>query len=144
MTIHAESVNYWKTSKSSFDTWMSKIIKEIESVNGDVIQHAVVSNKLSGGILIQFALGDDTFEIKFPILPCENDTDTNRNAAKIQAVTALYHSVKDKVVYAKFMGLRVAFGHYLKLEDGRTVEDVLTSGGRVDFGLFLPSGQSTE
>lgn len=138
---YAEEVNYWKTSKSSTDTWMEKIRAEIETVGGVVQANGQFEQHEQIVFMIKFVIGDDTYEVRFPTLPVKNDTPSNRTAAKVQALTAVYHDVKSKCVLAKFMGIRFAFHSYLRLADGRTAGE-LASGDIAEKMPRLQEGES--
>lgn len=140
---YAEDINYWRTSKSSTDTWMEKIRKEIESIGGVVNANGQFEQNGQTVFLIQFAIGDDTFEVRFPTLPLKKESSSNRTAAKIQALTALYHDVKAKCVLAKFTGIRFAFHSYLRLGDGRTAGEITAGEIASDMPRFLPSPSDT-
>ncbi len=88
--IHAESVNYWKTSKSSPDTWMEKTKRQIEKLGGQVLMEGFgresVTNRAA--FVLAFAIGEDRFKVVWPVLPSKSG---NEKAAKVQAVTMLYH-----------------------------------------------------
>jgi hypothetical protein len=120
---YAENVNYWKTGKSSPDTWLEKAKTEIKRVGGVVAGSVIVSDDLTGraGFMLAFQLGDDQFKMVWPVLKTKTD---NLKAARIQAATALYHEVKAACVKLKFLGARSAFFAYLLLDDGRTASEV--------------------
>jgi hypothetical protein len=119
--VYAEEVNYWRTSSSSPDTWLDKTIKLIKSIGGEVDRHAIMNTKESSVIFISFSIEGDSYEITFPVLPCKKESDATLKSAKVQASTALYHSVKAKIVYAKFLGVRAAFIDNLLLSDGKPI-----------------------
>lgn len=125
--IYAEEVNYWKTSKSSTDTWMDKIKSEIDSIGGVVEMSGHFEQHGQTVFMIRFVIGDNTYDVRFPTLPVKVDSAANRKAAKIQALTAVYHDVKSKCVLSKFVGIPFAFHSYLRLSDGRVAGE-LTSG----------------
>lgn len=119
----AESVNYWKTGKSSPDSWLEKAKMEIGRVGGIIAGSAIVSDEIAGryAFMLAFSLGQDKFKLTWPVLKSKTN---NLKAARIQAATALYHEVKSACVKLKFLGARSAFFAYLILEDGRTASEV--------------------
>lgn len=118
----AENVNYWKTGKSSADSWLDKTKAEIKAVKGQVVGSGSFSEDITGraGFMIAFQLGGDNFTIKWPVLQSKTG---NHRAAQVQAATALYHEVKAACVKVKFLGARSAFFAYLMLPDGRTASE---------------------
>lgn len=48
MTVYAEAVNYWQTSKTSSDTWLDKAKKEINAAGGQVLGEGFISEALTG------------------------------------------------------------------------------------------------
>lgn len=122
-SVHAESVNYWQTSRSSPDTWLEKAKREITKVGGSVIGEGFVSDSIKSSYLLAFQIGDDQFRMIWPVLKSKGG---NLRTARIQAATALYHEVKAACVKAKFLGSRTAFFAFLMLPDGRTASQVAT------------------
>ena len=121
--MYAEDVNYWKTGRSSADTWLEKAKKEIKSVGGQVVGSGSFSEDLTGraGFMLAFRLDGEDFTIKWPVLKSKSG---DFLAAQRQAATALYHEVKAACVKVKFLGARSAFFAYLMLPDGRTASEV--------------------
>jgi hypothetical protein len=73
--------------------------------------------------MLAFKFSDEHFKAVWPVLPTKGG---NERAARIQAVTMLYHDVKARAVAAKVLGIRAAFFSYLLLPDGRTAAEVAT------------------
>jgi len=121
---YAENVNYWKTGRSSADTWIDKAKREIASIGG-TIQGDMMINEENGrsGFMIVFSIGDDKYRLMWPVLESKSGS---VKAARVQAATALYHDVKAKCVAAKFHGARTAFFAHLQLPDGRVASTVAT------------------
>lgn len=121
--VYAEDVNYWKTGKSTPDTWLEKAKTEIKRVGGVIAGSAIVSDEMAGryAFMLAFSLGSDHFKLAWPVLKSKTG---NLKAARIQAATALYHEVKASCVKVKFLGARSAFFAYLMLDDGRTTSEV--------------------
>jgi len=120
---YAEDINYWKTSKSSPDTWMDKTKRQIKQLGGDVLMEGFGSEPTTGraAFMLGFEIGGDKFKIVWPVLPSKSG---NEKAARIQAATMLYHDVKAKCVSAAVLGTRAAFFSFLMLPDGRTASEV--------------------
>lgn len=141
MTVYAESVNYWKTSKSrSAETWIDLAKREIVSIGGKVLSEAFGADATGkSAFMLNFCIGSDTFKIVWPALPSKTKND---KAAKIQAATLLYHDVKHKVVMAKIKGVRTAFFEYFLLPDGQTAAQV-AGDQLLSFApiMMLPSGK---
>lgn len=118
MSVEAEDVNYWKTSKTSPDTWIEKAKREIERAGGVVLREAF--GRESGGqaaYMLEFKLGNDAFKVIWRVLPSRTG---NERAARVQAATMLYHDIKARSISAKVLGTRSAFFAYLALPNGRT------------------------
>lgn len=120
--MHAEDVNYWKTGRSSTDSWLEKAKKEIRAADGQVVGSGSFSEDITGraGFMLAFRLDGEDFTIKWPVLQSKTG---NHRAARVQSATALYHEVKTSCVKLKFKGARSAFLAYLMLPDGRTAEE---------------------
>lgn len=122
--MYAEDVNYWKTSKTSPDTWLAKAKREIIRAGGEVLGEAFGSEQ--GGrsaFMLAFKFSGEEFKVIWPVLPSKSG---DNRAARIQAATMLYHDVKARAVSAKVIGPRAAFFSYLMLSDGRTASQVAT------------------
>lgn len=121
--IHAESVNYWKTSRTSPDTWMEKTKRQIEKLGGQVLMEGFGRESATNqaAFVLAFAIGEDRFKVVWPVLPSKSG---NEKAAKTQAATMLYHDVKAKCISAAVLGARAAFFSFLMLPDGRTAMEV--------------------
>lgn len=120
---YAETVNYFRTSKSSASTWLARARAEIVKVGGDILGYAsgfdVIHNRAAH--MLAFQIGVDNFKLVWPVLPSESG---DERAAEIQAATMLYHDVKARCVSAKVLGGRAAFFSYLMLPDGRSASQV--------------------
>lgn len=122
MTIYADDVNYFKTGKSSPDTWLQKSKSEIESIGGKVLSELSGTVNGKSAFMISFSLQDSLFKITYPVLKPRDSED--EYAAKRQAATAMYHDIKARCVSMKFHGAKVAFHAYLVLGDGRTAGEL--------------------
>lgn len=115
---YAEQCNYWKTSKTSPDSWIEKTIGLIERFGGEILASGFGNEHMSGraAYMIRFSVDSETFRIVWPVLSSEaNDT----FSARRQAATMLYHDVKAKCVAAQVLGARVSFFAWVELPDGR-------------------------
>lgn len=123
--IHAESVNYWKTSRTSSDTWIEKTKRQIEKLGGQVLMEGFGRESATNraAFVLAFAIGEDRFKVIWPVLPSKGG---NEKAARIQAATMLYHDVKAKCISSAVLGARAAFFSFLMLPDGRTAMEVST------------------
>ena len=123
--LYAEDVNYWKTSKSSPDTWIDRTKRQIEHLSGQVLMEGFGSEPITGraAFMLAFEIGGDKFKAVWPVLPSKSG---NEKAARIQAATMLYHDVKAKCISAAVLGVRAAFLSFLLLPDGRTTAEMST------------------
>ena len=121
---YAEDINYWKTGRSSPDTWIAKTERQIQSLDGKVLAEAFGKDASgNSAFMLAFEIGEDKFKVIFPVLPSKSG---NEGAARIQAATMLYHDIKSKCISATVLGTRAAFFSYLLLTDGKTTTDFET------------------
>lgn len=120
---YAEDINYWKSGKSTPDTWLDKCENIIEQLGGTVHLRAKGKMEDREAFLMEFSFGDERFRILFPVLPQKKD---DPKAAQRQAATLLYHDVKARSLRASIFGNKPAFFDFLILEDGRTVSQLNT------------------
>jgi len=120
--VWAENINYWKTGRSSPDTWIAKARRELESVGGVVTGEGFGQDTRTGraAYMLAFELEDLPYRIVWPVLLSKNG---DHLAARRQAATALYHDVKARCVSLRFLGSGAMFG-YLVLPDGRQAATV--------------------
>lgn len=114
----AETLNYWKTGKSSAKSWLDKTEALIEQFGGEV---SVVAKGKEGGqiaYLIDFTFPPDRFRLIWPVLPTRGG---DIAAAERQAATMLHHDVKARAMRVAVMGVRAAFIDALLLDSGQTV-----------------------
>lgn len=137
--IYAEDLNYWKTSRSSVDSWLDKCEKEIEVAGGYINSRAVATQNGKTALLLEFALGGDNYRVIWEVLPTKTGKQADVNAAKVQAVTMLYHDIKNSCVKAKVRGFRRAFAEYLCLPNGQTIADAVQADVISIPSLLLPS-----
>jgi len=117
--LDAEDLNYWKTGKSSPDTWVGRAKRQIEDLGGIVVAEAFGNEPLTGrsAYMLSFVFGEDRFKIAWPVLHSRTG---NESAARIQAATFLYHTVKALCLSATVLGPRAAFFSFLILPSGQT------------------------
>lgn len=123
---YAEDLNFWKSGKSTPDTWLDKAESEIEKHGGTVFLRAQGKDPQTGNeaYLLQFEFAPDQFKAVWPVLPTRNEKDNP--AARRQAATMLYHDVKNKCLKSSIFGARVAFFEYLQLPDGQNITQMST------------------
>ena len=123
--LYAEDVNYWKTSKSSPDTWIDRTKRQIERLGGQVLLEGFGSEPITGraAFMLTFVVNNDRFKIVWPVLPSKGG---NEKATRVQAATMLYHDIKAKCISAAVLGTRAAFFSFLMLPDGRTTAEMST------------------
>ncbi len=121
----ANTVPYFKTSKTPADQWIDRAMAEIKKVKGIIEGHAFGSETGSGraAYMIAFRLGDDHFRLTWPVLPSRSGEE---RAAQTQAATLLFHDVKAMCVKAAVFGVRSAFFQHLLLPDGREAHQAAT------------------
>ena len=124
----AKDLPYWKTGKSSPESWVHKACQEIKRAGGAIyfclpsamqggrIAHVIGFSRDVTSLESTFAPGDD-FKLVWPVLA--HDPGDVVNATR-QAATMLYHDVKSRCVAARVFGARWAFTAELVLPDGRT------------------------
>jgi hypothetical protein len=121
---YGESVNYWKTSRTSPDTWLERARKEITNIGGQVLTEAFGSEPTTGraAFMLTFVIKEDHYKVVWPVLPTKNKGE--EKAARIQAATFLYHDIKAKCLSAAILGARTSFFSYLMLLNGKTAADI--------------------
>jgi len=122
--IIIENLPFWKTSRSSPDTWIDRTVDLIKKFDGELLNQAQGTDHKSGraAFLIVFKLQGDTFKIVFPVLKPQKDSDAR--SAKVQAATILYHDVKSRLISAKILGARNVFFGNLLLKNGATAAEL--------------------
>lgn len=119
---NAEDINYWKTGKSTPDTWLDKAEKVINDLGGEVVLRALGKVEDRSGFLMDFKFGDEKFRAVWPVLPVKNDKDIK--AAERQAATMLFYDVKSRSIRAAVFGVRNAFFDFILLENNHTVSQL--------------------
>jgi hypothetical protein len=114
----AESLNYWKTSRTAPSTWIEKAKEEIDKIGGSVLAEAFGREESTGraAYMLAFEIEGERFKVVWPVLPTRTG---NEGAARRQAATMLFHDVKQRCISAQVLGARRAFFTYLQLPDGR-------------------------
>jgi hypothetical protein len=117
--LYADDLPYWQTGKkSSPDDWMDKARAILERLGGKVLAQATARDANDRQVyMMAWRIGGDMFRLEWPVLPSKRG---NMGAARIQAVTMVYHYVKEAAINAAIMGTRAAFLAHLVLPDGRT------------------------
>lgn len=141
---YAETINYWKTSKSSPDEWIRRACNVIEKHTGRVNIHAFGKDGSGNeAYMIQFTLAEIEFKAIWPILPVRYKED--KLAARRQAATLLHHDIKAKCLESTVKGAKVAFFEYLLLPDGRTASEAtlpeLLQGIPLEISQYRTSGR---
>jgi len=136
--MHAEDVNYWKTSRTAPDVWLAKAKREVIRAGGEVVAEGFGSDNAGrAAYMLAFTFGLERFKAVWPVLPSKSG---DERAARIQAATMLYRDVKSRCVAAKVLGLRSAFFSYLLLPDGRVAAELATPELTQAFPKFLTGG----
>lgn len=114
--------HYYKTSRTSPDSWLMRIEELIEQHGGRVLGHGYGRNGADSreAYVFQFELDGERYKIVWPVLP----TEKSKVAARIQATTLMYHDVKQKIVSSQVLGNRAAFFQYLMLPNGYTASEI--------------------
>jgi hypothetical protein len=133
--INAEDLgHFYLTSKSSPDSWLDKIEALIRGHSGKVLARAFSQAEGRAAYLLGFELDGERYKVVWPVLPTKRSIE----AARVQAVTLMYHDIKAKLMTALVLGNRTAFFPYLLLPDGRhTVVEVADP----DLAAMLPDLQ---
>jgi len=76
--------------------------------------------------LLGFHVGGEAYKIVWPVLPVKRPDNTSGQAARLQAATFVWHSVKAKCSDAAVLGFRSAFAGNLVCANGRTVAEIAT------------------
>lgn len=121
MLPFGDELPYWKTSKSSADSWVAKTIELLKKLGAKNISEAFASSGGVSSFVIVFHAGDEMFRVVWPVLRVRQPE--NQTAARIQAATLMYHDCKAKAVAAKALGLRTAFIGQLVLPNNCTVQE---------------------
>ena len=116
----AESLNYWKTSRTAPSTWIDRAKEEIDKIDGSVVAEAFGREEATGraAYMLAFEIDGEQFKVVWPVLPTRTG---NEGAARRQAATMLFHDVKQRCISAQVLGARRAFFTYLQLSDDRIV-----------------------
>ena len=120
---YADSLNYWKTSRSSPDTWIERARRHIEKLGGVILGEAFGRNAEGrSAYMLTFEVDGSRFRVVWPVLPVKKKND--EYAARVQAATMLCHDIKAKCLTAKVLGARSAFFPYMLLPDGRQISSL--------------------
>ena len=129
---YAETMPYWKTSKSGVETWLDKTEKMIIDISGDV--HTRINGKSNGieAIMFGFRIASDEFKLLWPVLPVKEEKD--KASAQRQAATMIWHDTKARINRIKIFGPKITFFDYLVLDNGKSVSEI---GGIIDVSKLL-------
>lgn len=116
-----EDLPYWKTGRSSFDSWLEKAERFLVDSGGQLLRQATGRERGAEAMMMEFELDDDLFRVVWPVLPSKKD---DRGAARRQAATMLFHDIKSRGVRHRIFGARVAFFEFLVLPSGATAQEV--------------------
>lgn len=125
----ASMMPYWKTSRTTPDVWLEKAMNEIVRADGKVKTSGFGQDVTSrrAAYRIEFEVGGDQFSVTWPVLPTPEKAGVDeQRAARVQAVTLMYHDIKAKCVKARVFGMRTAFFEHLLLPDGREMRQAAT------------------
>jgi hypothetical protein len=114
----AESLNYWKTSRTAPATWIDRAKQQIGKIGGSVLAEAFGREESTGraAYMLAFEIEKERFRLVWPVLPTRTG---DERAARRQAATMLFHDVKQRCISAQVLGARRAFFTYLQLPDDR-------------------------
>ena len=115
----AETVNYWKTGRSSSDSLIHDTVALLKKLGCKNIAEAFGSYQGRSAFLLSFEIGTERFQIKWPVLPTRSEKD--EPAARRQAAAFVYHYAKARSLEVAILGSRAAFIGNLCLPDGSTV-----------------------
>ncbi len=141
--LYAEELgHYWKTGeRRSSDDWLALIEALIAEVGGVILQSAYGKEPQvdRAAYMLTFRVGEDVFRIVQLVLQTRTKKPADEKAARIQAVTLMYHDVKARIMQIKIKGARRVFFEYLLLPDGRVAGDVGTEELMSKVPAFLSS-----
>jgi hypothetical protein len=118
---YAETMPYWKTSKSGIENWLNKTEKLIEGIGGRVDTRIVGKSGGKEGIVFGYFIENDPYKISWPVLPTKKSEDSG--AASRQAATMIYHDTKARINRLAIFGARVVFSDWLIGQDGKTIAE---------------------
>jgi hypothetical protein len=139
-SVHAEDFPYWKTSKSSAETWRNNAAVEIKRAGGDIVSAGDIMLEGRSTVFITFKIDGEEYRVQYPVLQSRTK---NEVAAKIQAATAMYHDIKARCNSLRWTGARIAFGGYRLLPSGLT-DGQLSTPELASQLLPLPAHRSTD
>lgn len=115
--------HYWRTSKKDAGYWLNSVRDMIVSIPGcKVLKKVDYEENDQNFFLVEFTVGLDWFKIIYPVLPVRQLKD--REAARVQAVTLMFHEVKSRMMLIKIFGIHYAFLNYLVADNGKTVSQM--------------------
>ena len=123
--VFANDVDYWKTGQSrTVAQWTELTLSQLRQHGAKDIVHASGESDGRHAFMFEFTLAGERFKIVWPVLPLPGHMrkPDNERAAQVQAITTLYHDVKARCVAAGRYGAPFGFFQFLKLPDGRTLQ----------------------
>lgn len=112
---YAEDLNFWKTGRSSPETWVTRAKKQIETLGAKIEAEAFGADDTKAAYMLGFSINGEKFSIVWPVMQSWRG---DIFAARVQAATMLYHYTKSVCLYAVVVGPRAAFFAHLILPDG--------------------------
>jgi hypothetical protein len=83
--IEAEKLPYWKTSRTSSDTWIAKAVQVLKGVGATDINEAFLSQNSVATYVLAFMLNGSKFRMAWPVL--EPRVAADMPAARIQTLS---------------------------------------------------------
>lgn len=124
--MYAEDIgNYWKTGSSAPETILSKAAKEVKKIGGKITTEAFIHQENRAVFVLEFEIGQQKYRAAYPVAECKKKSDENERAARRQAVTFLFYSVKAKCLDMKLLGAKVAFASWLLVDGRRSVSEII-------------------
>lgn len=125
-TIYAEDVDCWRTGKSrTVSAWLDLAESQLMQHGAKNVLKSTGTNETGATtFMFAFELNDQKYNLVWPTLPTRSHSESAERAARIQAVTSLYHEVKNCCVVGNRYGKGTGFFAYQMLPDGRTVRQL--------------------
>lgn len=118
---YAEDLPYWRTNQKQPDYWIEQAKEEIKRAGGLVLSSMYGDDSTGrAAFMLYFRFDRDEFKMVWPVLKSRVG---NQKAARLQAATMLYHTVKARAVEVRVRGARAAFFGDLLLSSGQTAAE---------------------
>ncbi len=130
--VYAEDAPYWRSGHATApDTKLEQTVDLVRKFGGKVTANGYIEEPNRAAYMLAFEFDGEAFKVIWPVLPRNGREsaklrETADRAAKLQAATFLFHSVKAKSIDAVVLGVRAAFVGDLLTESGRRVADLAT------------------